>query len=180
MFPNVDIQDASREDFASLYKAYHRRVLRLCLYLLGSKEVAEDAAHEVFLKVRKSLEGYDPAQPFSSWILTIATNHCLDLLRRRGVETRLFEVKPVEDFQPAAHSPSPLSELLAAERGEAVRRALVELPDKLRIPLVLTYYNELSYDEVASTLGLKRAHVATLLFRGKQELRRKLAQGGVK
>src|SRR5262245_14521180 len=111
MFPNVDIQDASREDFAGLYQAYHRRVFRLCLYLLGSTDAAEDAAHEVFLRVRKSLEGYDPSQPFSSWILAIATNYCLDLLRRRGVETRLFELKPVEDFQPAAHGPSPLSEL---------------------------------------------------------------------
>jgi RNA polymerase sigma-70 factor (ECF subfamily) len=155
-------------------------VFRLCLYLLGSTDSAEDAAHEVFLRVRKSLEGYDPSQPFSSWILAIATNHCLDVLRRRGVEASLFELKPVEDFQPAAHGPSPLYELLAAERGDAVRRALVELPDKLRIPLVLTYYNELSYDEVASTLGLKRTHVATLLFRGKHELRRKLAQGGAR
>src|SRR5262245_8466102 len=63
MFANVDIQDASRQDFTDLYQAYRRRVFRLCLYLLGSTDAAEDAAHEVFLRVRKGLKGYDPSQP---------------------------------------------------------------------------------------------------------------------
>jgi RNA polymerase sigma-70 factor, ECF subfamily len=180
MYANVEIQSVSRDDFTALYKAYHHRVFRLCLYLLGSKEAAEDATQEAFLRVRGKLETYDASMPFSSWLLTIATNHCLDLLRRRGLETRLFEQKPVEEFHPSARGPSPLTELLAAERGDSVRRALMTLPHRLRIPLVLAYYNELSYDEIARTLGLKRTHVATLLFRAKQELRRKLALGGAK
>jgi RNA polymerase sigma-70 factor (ECF subfamily) len=69
---------------------------------------------------------------------------------------------------------SPLNELMAAERGHDVRHALSQLPEKYRVPLVLAYYNEMSYDEIAATLGLGRNHVATLIFRGKQQLREKL------
>jgi len=91
------------------------------------------------------------------------------------VETRLFVLTSVEDVDPSSHGLSPLSEVLAAERGGAVRRALAALPDKFLIPLVLAYYNELGYDEIADMLGLKRTHVATLLFRGKQQMRRILS-----
>jgi RNA polymerase sigma-70 factor, ECF subfamily len=163
-------------DFADIYKAHHRRVLSLCRYLLNSKDAAEDAAHEVFLRAQRKLSTYDPSLPMSSWLLGIATNHCIDLLRRRGVETRLFEGDSAEGFEPSSRGPGPLSELLASERGDAVRSALAELQERFRIPLVLAYYNELSYDEIAHALGLKRNHVATLIFRAKQQLREKLKE----
>jgi RNA polymerase sigma-70 factor (ECF subfamily) len=67
-----------------------------------------------------------------------------------------------------------LTEILTAERGHDVRAALAELGDKYRVPLVLVYYNEMSYEEIASALGLSRNLVATLIFRAKQQLRQKL------
>jgi RNA polymerase sigma-70 factor (ECF subfamily) len=164
------------QDFAEIYKTHHRRVLSLCRYLLNSGDAAQDAAHEVFLRAQRKLSTYDPAMPMSSWLLGIASNHCIDLLRRRGVETRLFELDTAEGFEPSSRGPGPLSELLASERGGAVRSALSELQERFRIPLVLAYYNELSYDEIAHTLGLKRNHVATLIFRAKQQLREKLKE----
>lgn len=64
---------------------------------------------------------------------------------------------------------------LVTERQETVREAMAGLPERYRAPLVLRYYAELGYDEIAASLGLKRKHVATLIHRGKQELRRTLA-----
>jgi RNA polymerase sigma-70 factor (ECF subfamily) len=64
--------------------------------------------------------------------------------------------------------------MLTAERGSDVREALAQLADKYRVPLVLVYYNEMSYDEIALALGLNRNLVATLIFRAKQQLRQKL------
>jgi RNA polymerase sigma factor (sigma-70 family) len=72
---------------------------------------------------------------------------------------------------------SPLGAVLSTEERTQVRDAIARLPQNYRLPLVLRYYGELSYDEVAEQLGLRRNYVAALLFRAKQELRRKLAPG---
>jgi RNA polymerase sigma-70 factor (ECF subfamily) len=168
--------------FADIYKTHYRRVFGLCRYLLNSFDAAEDATHEVFLRAQRKLATYDPSLPFSSWLLGIASNHCIDLLRRRGTEKRIFDLDGSDRADARSGNLTPLGELIAAERGQDVRNALSQLAAKYRVPLVLAYYNEMSYDEIAATLGLGRNHVATLIFRGKQQLREKLGQprNGVK
>jgi RNA polymerase sigma-70 factor, ECF subfamily len=165
-------------DFADVYKTHYRRVFSLCRYLLNSFDAAEDATHEVFLKAQRRLDTYDPSLPFSSWICGIATNHCIDLLRRKGTEKRIFEMDGTDPRELPSAGPTPLGALVASERGHDVRNALSRLPEKYRVPLVLAYYNEMSYDEIAAAMGLGRNHVATLIFRGKQQLREKLAPRG--
>jgi len=163
------------ESFSDIYKTHYRRVFSVCRYLLNSLDAAEDATHEVFMRAQRKLATYDPSLPFSSWLLGIATNHCIDVLRRRNTEKRIFE--PGSDVAEARSGRlTPLGELIASERGHEVRNALSQLSDKYRVPLVLAYYNEMSYDEIAAVLGLGRNAVATLIFRGKQQLREKLGQ----
>src|SRR5438105_11528796 len=176
MYATVDSQASSEQDFADIYKAYYRRVFSLCRYLLNSFDAAEDATHEVFLRAQRKLATYDPSLPFSSWLAGIASNYCIDLLRRRNTEKRIFDLDAGDKIEPPSGRVSALGELIAAERGHDVRNALSQLPEKYRVPLVLAYYNEMSYDEIAATLGLGRNHVATLIFRGKQQLREKLEQ----
>ena len=96
--------------------------------------------NEVFLQARKKLSTYDPSKPLSNWLAGIASHYCIDQLRRRTVEHRLFEPAPADELHVASPTPSPLNRLLSAERGETVRAALVVLPDRYRVPLVLTYY----------------------------------------
>lgn len=174
MYAAVDSQTPFNQDFEDLYKTHYRRVFSLCRYLLNGIDAAEDATHEVFLRAQRKLATYDPALPFSSWLMGIANNHCIDLLRRRGTERRLFEIDGTGKLDAPSANPSALTEVLAEERGHDVRNALSQLPEKYRVPLVLAYYNEMSYDEIGATLGLARNHVATLIFRGKQQLRHKL------
>jgi RNA polymerase sigma-70 factor (ECF subfamily) len=174
MYASVEPQPSREQDFADIYKAHYRRVFNLCRYLLNSFDAAEDATHEVFLRARRKLESYDPSLPLSSWLMGIANNHCIDLLRRRGTERRLFELEGSDAPEARSAAPGPLGQLLAAERGDDIRTALGQLPEKYRVPLVLAYFNELSYDEIARTLGLSRNGVATLIFRAKQQLRQKL------
>jgi len=176
MYAVLDAPTPQTQDFGEIYKAHHRRVFSLCRYLLNSADAAEDAVAEVFLRAQLKFSTYDPAMPFSSWLLGIASNHCIDLLRRRGVETRLFETETAEALEPSSRGPGPLTELLAAEQGDRIRAALSELQERFRLPLVLAYYNELSYDDIARMLGLKRNHVATLIFRAKQQVREKLKE----
>ena len=161
--------------FGEVYRRFSPRVFGLCLHLLGSREDAEDATSEVFLRVRAALDRYDRSVPFGAWARSIATNHCLDRLRRRSRETRLFDAELHEDAVTAG-GPSPLEEVMAEEERGALLSALAALPDRYRVPLALRYHAELTYAEIARQLGLTREAVAVNLFRAKQRLRRALMQ----
>jgi RNA polymerase sigma-70 factor (ECF subfamily) len=80
-----------KDAFAELYQRFYRRVFGLCRYLLGSAEEAEDATADVFSRLENTMRTYDRAQPFPRWLLSVANHHCLDLLRKRRLEQRLFE-----------------------------------------------------------------------------------------
>lgn len=167
-------REGDADAFGQLYHQFYPRVLGLCRHLLGSREAAEDATGEVFIRVQRAMKTFDSALPFPRWLLSIASHHCIDQLRRRRVEHRLFDPTEVETHDPASLSASPLQDLVAAERRDAVRSGVEALPERYRMPLVLRYYSEMSYDQIAGALGLNRNHVATLIFRAKQELRRVL------
>jgi RNA polymerase sigma-70 factor (ECF subfamily) len=164
----------SDADFDTLYAAASRRVLQTCRYLLGSPDEAEDAAQEVFLRARQHFEQYDRERPFASWILGVASHHCIDRLRRRSREGRLFGTTDVERVAAPSREPGPLGALLARERGRQVREAVAALPVRYRVPLVLAYFHELAYAEIGTILGIEPGHVAVLVFRGRKQLRRML------
>ena len=166
-----------REGLAELYRTFGPRVLGLCRHLLGVPAAAEDARSEVFARLPRAIDHYDPGLPFDRWLLSVTSHHCLDLLRRRRLESRLFvpEAEEMETLAASDPGPSPLAAVLAEEGQDRVRAALAGLPDRYRIALVLRYYGDLGYEEIATQLGLTRNHVAILIFRGKQALRRLLA-----
>ena len=170
-------QGHDAEALGEIYRRYVGRVFGLCRYMLNSREGAEDATSEVFLKLQRTIESYDGSIPFLRWLLRVAGNQCIDALRRRQRGLKVFV--EVEDgaavIETASSQPSPLGALLSAQERAQVRDTIARLPENYRVPLVLRYYGELSYDEIAHELGLERNNVAALIFRAKQELRRKLA-----
>jgi RNA polymerase sigma-70 factor (ECF subfamily) len=169
-------QGHDAEALGEIYRLYGRRVFGLCRYILGSRESAEDATSEAFLKLQRSIESYDGSTPFHKWLLRVAGNQCIDALRRQNRERQaIVEVEdPAAVIEAVSSEPSPLGAVLNAEERTNVREAISRLPENYRVPLVLRYYGELSYDEIAQQLDLKRDYVAVLLLRAKQELRRKL------
>jgi RNA polymerase sigma-70 factor (ECF subfamily) len=172
-------QSHDAEALGEIHQRYARRVLGLCRYMLDSRETAEDATSEVFLKLQRSIETYDSSIPFPRWLLRVAGNQCIDILRRRRRERRVMvEVEDgAEVMEATSPEPSPLGNVIrTAERAE-LQTAIAHLPEKHRVPLVLRYYSELSYDDIGQQLGLERNHVAALIFRAKQALRRKLPHG---
>ena len=158
-------------ELGELYRSLAPRVLGLCQRMLGAHSEAEDAAQEVFLKAQLGLSGYDRGRPFEAWLLGIASHHCIDRLRRRSTEKRLFEPDPLEEEDAMSGDPSPLSEIVEREQRDALRAAIAELPDRYRVPLTLRYYADMSYEEISTALGISHGQVATLLFRSKRRLR---------
>ena len=169
----IVLRDAQMGDAVALgrvYDEFSSRVFGLCRKMLGSRAAAEDATSEVFERAYQSLESYDRERPFDRWILTIASRHCLNRLRRERFEKRLFHDEPVEVPAPAATT-SPLVALETREQRQALLEAIDTLPENYRLPLVLKYYGDLSYDEIAEQLATTRNNVAVLLHRAKRELR---------
>jgi|SRR5271157_527228 len=172
-------QNHDAEALGEIHHRYVRRVFGLCRYMLDSRESAEDATSEVFLKLQRSIASYDGSIPFPRWLLRVAGNQCIDALRRRQRERQV--IVEVEDsaavIEATSSEPSPLGNVIRMAERAQLQAAIGCLPENYRVPLVLRYYTELSYDEIGQQLGLEKNHVATLIFRAKQELRRKLAHG---
>jgi len=160
-----------RDAFGEIYEIYRTDVYRLCRRLLGDEVAAEDAVGETFARVRGRLGGYEASRPFRSWLLGVAAHHCVDLLRRRSAEQRIFEDRGVDPSDLADRGPSPLREMIRAEERDAVLAAVEALPLKYRLPLVLRHFAELDYQAIGGILGVSRNQVGTLLFRAKRRLR---------
>ncbi len=161
--------------FEILYKDYYVRVFGLCRRILNSNELAEDAAQETFMRAYKSFGKFDAEQPFWHWIASIANNHCIDLLRQKSRTEPFFGDEATEVESLASSDRPVLRDLIAAEDADALNGAIATLPDKYRVPLVLAYFNQASYDEIAEQLTISRNHVGVLLLRAKQQLRTALA-----
>lgn len=127
------------------------------------------------MRAYRAFDRYDPKQPFSAWITTIASRYCIDVVRRRAKEAQLFGDEDVERVEHDSDATSALDALAASERAEELKAAIASLPDKHRIPLVLAYYEDASYDEIGAALGITRNHVGVLLLRAKKALRRAMS-----
>jgi RNA polymerase sigma-70 factor (ECF subfamily) len=156
-----------------LYHDYAPAIFRFCRRALPTREDAEDATMEVFMKLRGKLNQYDPSRPFSGWLYKVAANHCWDVLRRRKIR----QDKETEDSDtiPLEHpDPSQLERLIEQRSSVEVRKALATLGKRARLALVMRYYSDMSYDEIADALGVRRAFVGVVLLRARHELRQAL------
>ncbi|MEI6044901.1 MAG: sigma-70 family RNA polymerase sigma factor [Chloroflexota bacterium] len=158
------------EAFAELIDRYKVAVYNLCARMLHDPSEAEDASQEVFLRTYNQLATYQPGRRFSTWILSIASHYCIDLLRRR---------RPIVDidsiaFWKQSDEPEPEETALSGETRDEVRELLKKLPDKYRGVTVLRYWQDLSYEEIAEATGLSVGTVKTRLFRARELLAKEL------
>jgi len=167
---------ACPEVISSLYAAHYQHVLRVCRHFFHISEDAEDAASEVFLKLHTILDKKDEAHPFRPWVCQVAGRHCIDKLRRRKRE----KCSAIPDVQlcaiPDPLAPSPLSQLLCKEAKRGLLKQLDSLPNYYKVPLMLRYYQHMSYSEIALRLNRRLPAVKTIIFRAKVRLRRSLTQ----
>lgn len=159
------------EAFGEAFGAHERDVRRLCRRLLGDDAAAADALGETFLRAQTGFAGYDAERSLRSWLLGIAANHCVDVLRRRSTEKRLFGDAASDPEDLADRGPSPLQRMVQAEQRAELLAAVDGLPAKYRLPLVLRHFADLDYDAIGALLEVSRNQVGTLLFRAKRKLR---------
>lgn len=171
--------DGQREAFAELVSRYQRSVYNLTYRMLGESREAEDAAQEAFLRAYQHLKRYDTNRSFKTWVLSIASNYCIDRLRKRRL-TWLSLDEPLPPHPALSSSqPSPEQSAVTSERQFAVQSLLSELQPDYRAAVVLKYWYDMSYAEIAETLDTTESAIKSRLFRARQMLAKKMeARGG--
>ena len=162
-------RQGDKQAFSRLVEAYQRPVFNLTYRMLGNVEEAEDAAQESFLRAYARLGQYDPEMKFSTWLFSIANHHCIDRLRKRRATFISIDDNPVlENLEDA--TPRPERQALDGERSVELQQLLNQLDPDYRLPLVLRYWEDQSYEEIATSLDMTVAAVKSRLFRARQQL----------
>jgi RNA polymerase sigma-70 factor (ECF subfamily) len=162
-------RDGDEGAFAHLVERYQAPVYNLCFRMLGNHSEAEDAAQETFIKAYTNMKRYDPDRKFINWILTIASNHSIDRIRKRR-----FQVVPLEEWTPGdklnSNENAIEGSIVAKEGREDIQGMIDQLGPKDRAAIILRYWYDLSYEEIANTLSLSLGAVKSRLHRARREI----------
>src|SRR5262245_25242975 len=155
----------------AVYRSHYRYVLGVCRHFLWRREDAEDAAADVFLKLHTVLDKEERPIGSRSWLSKVTGRHCIDKLRQARAERRR-RVDEVEfDTLPDTVALSPLSRILRREQQRKVQEEVRRLPRDYRILLVLHFYRQMTYTEIALTMGKRLPAVKTAIYRAKKKIR---------
>lgn len=161
-----------QEAFAEIVYSFTDAVYNLCYRMLGDGAEAEDATQEAFLRAYNHLKSYDEARSFKTWLLSIASNHCIDRIRKRRMKFISLD-EPLPSGSPleiASHEPLPEEMTLRRERSAMVQSMLDELAPDYRAAVVLRYWYDYSYSEIADALNTTESAIKSRLFRARQML----------
>jgi RNA polymerase sigma-70 factor (ECF subfamily) len=157
--------------FAGLVETCQASVCNLCYRVLGNAHDAEEAAQETFLRAYTRLSSYDPARPFKTWLLSIAHHYCIDRLRRRRLNFLSLDDEPALDTAAwRSAAPTPEETAMRRERDGEIQALLDLLPAKDRSALVMRYWYDLSYDEIAQATATTVSAVKSRLHRAREAL----------
>ncbi|MBL8939951.1 MAG: RNA polymerase sigma factor [Archangium sp.] len=167
-----EVRRARRGDssaFEALVRGLQRPVYGLCLRLLRSEAEATEVAQETFLRAYQNLERFDDSRPFDLWVLTIARNLCLDILRRR----QKVQTEDVEPHAPMLASSEPNSEDKAIEKQQrqSLEDAMATLSSDDREVLALYYVQKRTTKEIGVIMGVAPGTIMARLFRAREKLR---------
>jgi RNA polymerase sigma-70 factor (ECF subfamily) len=161
-------QQGDQNAFSNIVDAYQVSVYNLCYRMLGDAYEAEDAAQETFIRAYKSMKSYDPKRSFSTWILSIAAHYCIDQLRRKKVNITHLEDSPYLEIPDPG--PNPESILSDTEQQRQIRSLLNVLSETDRAAVIMFYWNEFTYEEIANALNLTISAVKSRLHRARNQL----------
>lgn len=159
-----------QEYFEVLVTRYKKLIFSVVYNMINDKEEVSDISQEVFIRIYKALDRYNPEYKFSTWAVRIATNLCLDIHRKKKVDSTPIE--EIEDLSNGIDTPE--ASYLQKERSERIRKAIQALPEKYRIPIILFHQNGLSYEEMMKVTGESMTIIKNRLYRARLMLREAL------
>lgn len=160
-----------QEAFAELVSRYKRLVFSVVYNMINDKQEINDICQEVFIRIYRSLDRYNPEYKFSTWSVKITTNYCLDVLRKRKIV-----YVPIEEIENATDkNDTPENTYISKEQSRNIHKAITELPEMYRTPIILFHQNGLSYEEITKILEEPITIVKNRLYRARLMLRDKLS-----
>ncbi len=164
----LDVRNGAGETLGVLFDRYHTPLYNFYSKLTGDRTLSEDLVQEVFLRILKYRQSYQPGTPFRAWIYQIARNARVDHYRKTPKHIT-FE----PEMAPAV---MPRDSAQESEEVELLHRALLQMPEEKKEILILSRFQELRYDEIARLLGCELGTVKTRIHRAIQELRQTFRQ----
>ncbi|MEM0998915.1 MAG: sigma-70 family RNA polymerase sigma factor [Bacteroidota bacterium] len=166
--------------YEKLLSKYRKSVYYMLLKMVNNSDDAEDLTQEAFAKAFNSLHKFDSKYAFSTWLFRIATNNCIDFIRKKRIQTVSID-NPYENddgdsmtFDIRDPNLNPNEVMLKKQRKEYLKMAVSNLPAKYKRLVELRYFQELSYEEVAKELELPLGTVKAQLFRARELLSQEL------
>lgn len=177
---DLDLVAKAREGdqiaFDKLMTRYRESIFFMVLKMVHNRDDADDLTIEAFSKAFQNIANYSADYAFSTWLFKIATNNCIDFIRKKRLQTTSIEQsRKGEDGEvvPIAvrdHNPDPEEAMVKEQRAAKIRAAIEKLNPKYRSLIELRYLDELSYEEIAEKLDLPLGTVKAQLFRAKEML----------
>lgn len=164
----IQAQKGSVDAFTELVNTHQNAVYNLCYRMLGDPYEAEDAAQETFIRAYKSMKGYDKNRSFSTWLLSIAAHYCIDQLRKKRLKVTSIEDTPHLEIPDSG--PNPEVSLTKSEQQKHVKDLLNVLNETDRAIVIMFYWYEFSYGEIAEALNLTSSAVKSRIHRARAQL----------
>jgi RNA polymerase sigma-70 factor (ECF subfamily) len=165
----IAVSKGNVEAFEQIVVRYQRLAWRIAYRYIGNYSDAEEIAQEAFLKILDSAKSYRPSAKFSTYLYKVVANMCLDHSRKK--RPQLADEFPVDKEL----TETPYSNLQIQERNQAIQLAVESLPARQRLAIILRYYENLSYDQIAAAMDTSVKATERLLARARKKLERSLA-----
>jgi RNA polymerase sigma factor (sigma-70 family) len=171
------LEEGDQKAYAELMSRYQESIYFMLLKMVNNKDDADDLTVEAFGKAFKKLSFYTPNYAFSTWLFKIATNNCIDFLRKQK-NNQLYSLdKPFENdeggsfsFDVKSSSLNPEEKIIKKQKIKLMREVVEKLKPRYRELIQLRYFNEYSYEEISTELGLPLGTVKAQLFRAREFL----------
>ncbi len=165
-------KDGDQKAYAELMQRYKESIYFMALKMVNNKDDAMDLTVETFGKAFENIEKYKPDFAFSTWLFRIATNNCIDFIRKKrlkmvSLQTLSEDDKEEKQLQIASDTLNPEQTSIKKQESEKLKSIVEQLPQRYRTLIILRYYDEQSYEEIAQQLDLPLGTVKAQLFRAR-------------
>lgn len=171
-------KECDKDAFIQLYKIHEKYLYSLCYSYVQNSHDALDLVQEIYIKLFKNIEKFDEDMPFHPWIRRISVNTCLNFQRTK--KHRVISINQSindEDFtigDTLISEKNVLDDIINLETKGLIKENLKELPTDYRLAIILRYYENLSYIEIATLMDKPLGSIKTYIYRAKKLLRKKL------